>query len=64
MSNGEDTPAVSLVLGECVFKKPTTVVSSRWELEAYMDTIQKIIENERIWSDPEMADFDIGARDD
>lgn len=29
-----------------------------------MDTIQKIIESEKIWSDPEMAIFDVGERED
>ena len=28
-----------------------------------MDTIAKIIESEKIWNDPDMADFDIGERD-
>lgn len=27
-----------------------------------MDTIAKIIDSERVWADPEMADFDIGER--
>jgi len=53
-----------VVIGECAFKQPTTVVSSRWELEGYMDTIAKIIESEKIWADPDMADFDIGERED
>lgn len=29
-----------------------------------MDTIAKIIDSEKIWSDPAMADFDMGERDD
>jgi hypothetical protein len=29
-----------------------------------MDTIAKIIDSERIWSDPDMADFDTGERED
>lgn len=59
-----DQPCVQVVIGECAFKQPTTVVSSRWELEGYMDTIAKIIESEKIWADPDMADFDIGERED
>lgn len=59
-----DQPCVSIILGECAFKQPTSVVANRWELEGYMDTISKIIESERIWADPDMADFDVGERDD
>lgn len=53
-----------MLIGECAFKQATQVVSSRWELEGYMDTIAKIIESEKIWSDPDMAEFDIGERED
>ena len=28
-----------------------------------METIAKIIEAEKVWADPDMADFDIGERD-
>ena len=28
-----------------------------------METIAKIIDSERVWADPDMADFDIGERD-
>ena len=52
-----------IVLGECVFKQSTSVVSNRKELDAYMETIAKIIEAEKVWADPDMADFDIGERD-
>ena len=44
-------------MGECQFKKPTSVISSRVELESYMSTIANIIESEKIWQDPDMADF-------
>jgi hypothetical protein len=57
-----ETHEVSIVLGECVFKQKTKVVCNKQELEGYMDTIAKIIDSERVWADPEMADFDIGER--
>ena len=28
-----------------------------------METIAKIIDSERVWADPDMADFDIGERE-
>jgi methionine synthase II (cobalamin-independent) len=52
------------MLGECAFKQTTSAVSSKWELEGYIDTIAKIIESEKIWADPDMADFDTGERED
>lgn len=55
---------VKIVLGECAFKQPTAVVTNKKELELYMATIAKIIENEKLWSDPDMADFDLGERGD
>jgi hypothetical protein len=55
---------VDIVLGECVFKQKTRVVLNRQELDGYLETIAKIIDSERIWADPEMADFDIGERED
>ena len=54
---------VPIILGECVFKQPTQVVSSRQELELYMETIAKIIDSEKIWADPDMQDFDVGERE-
>lgn len=54
---------VPIILGECVFKQPTKVVSSRAELEQYMETIAKIIDSEKIWADPDMQDFDVGERE-
>ena len=59
----ETTHEVPIVLGECVFKQKTSVVCNRAELEGYMETIAKIIDAEKVWADPEMADFDIGERD-
>lgn len=59
----DGTVSVPIILGECIFKQPTSVVSNRRELEEYMETIAKIIEAEKVWADPEMADFDIGERD-
>ena len=52
-----------IVLGGCKFKQPTNVVATRKDLEAYMETLAKIIDSERVWADPDMADFDIGERD-
>ena len=60
----EESSSVKIILGECVFKQMTEVVTTRFELEGYMDTIAKIIDSEKVWSDPEMAVFDIGERDD
>lgn len=60
--DGEPSGEVDLVLGECVFKQSTRVIGSPQELELYMGAIAKTIEAERIWSDPEMADFDLGER--
>ena len=54
---------VPIILGECVFKQPTRVVSSKKELELYMETIAKIIDSEKIWADPDMLDFDVGERE-
>lgn len=59
----DGTVTVPIVLGECVFKQPTRVVLNRKELDAYMETIAKIIEAEKVWADPDMADFDVGERD-
>lgn len=28
-----------------------------------MDTIARIIEAEKVWADPDMADFDVGERE-
>lgn len=53
---------VPIILGECVFKQPTMVVSDRKELELYMETIAKIIDSEKIWADPDMHAFDVGER--
>jgi hypothetical protein len=39
------------------------VVLNKVELEKYMETIAKIIDSEKVWADPDMADFDIGERD-
>lgn len=58
-----ETHEVSVILGECVFKQKTCAVTTRPELEAYMETIAKIIDAEKVWADPEMADFDTGERD-
>ena len=60
----EESCAVRIILGECVFKQTTEVVTTRFELEGYMDTVAKIIDSEKVWNDPEMAVFDIGERDD
>lgn len=54
---------VSIVLGECVFRQPTNVIGSKRDLEEYMETIAKIIDSEKVWADPDMADFDIGERE-
>ena len=59
----EGNVTVPIVLAGCKFKQPTQVVSTRKELEAYMETLAKIIDSERVWADPDMADFDIGERD-
>ena len=56
-------PTVPIILGECKFKSPTSVVQTRKELELYMDTIARIIDAEKVWADPDMADFDTGERD-
>lgn len=47
-----------------MFKQTTGVVSHREELDNYIETIAKIIDSERIWNDPDMADFDTGERED
>lgn len=57
------TNQCQVIHGDTIFKQSTNVVSNRYELDLYMDAIAKIIESERIWSDPDMADFDIGERD-
>lgn len=62
-AEGEGLPYVKITLGECVFKQPTSVVTNKQELEQYMETIAKIIDAEKVWADPDMADFDIGERD-
>ena len=54
---------VPIVLGECVFKKTTNVVSDKKSLEQYMETIAKIIEAEKVWADPDMEAFDLGERE-
>lgn len=54
---------VPIILGECVFKQPTKVVTDRKELELYMETIAKIIDSEKIWADPDMLAFDVGERE-
>ena len=54
---------VPIILGECIFKQTTTIVSTRKDLEAYMETIAKIIDAEKVWADPDMADFDLGERE-
>ena len=56
-------PSVPITLGECKFKQPTSVVQTRKDLELYMDTIARIIDAEKVWADPDMADFDTGERD-
>jgi hypothetical protein len=38
-------------------------VTSKSELELYLDTIAKIIDSEKVWADPDMADFDVGERE-
>jgi len=38
-------------------------VSTRRDLDAYLETIAKMIEAEKVWADPDMADFDLGERD-
>lgn len=59
----EATVSVPIVLGGCRFKQSTVVVNSRKDLDAYIETIAKIIDAEKVWSDPDMVDFDIGERD-
>ena len=61
--SSEGSAQVTITLGDCVFKQSTNVVKSRPELDAYLETIAKIIEAEKLWADPDMADFDIGERD-
>lgn len=39
-------------------------MSNRFELDSYLDTIAKIMDSEKIWSDPLMAAFDFGERSD
>jgi len=58
-----ENAVVPIILGECVFKQPTKVVSDRKELELYMETIAKIIDSEKIWADPDMLAFDVGERE-
>ena len=61
---GEDgSVQVPIVLGECIFKQKTWVVASRKELELYLETIAKVIDSEKVWADPDMADFDVGERE-
>ena len=59
----DENHEVSIVLAECTFKQRTRVVTNKLELEKYMETIAKIIDAEKVWADPEMADFDIGERE-
>lgn len=61
LTDGDQT-AVTLVIGDCKFKQPTLVVSSGVELGNYMETLANIIESEKIWNDPDMADFDFGEK--
>lgn len=60
----DGTVCTQIILGDCIFKQTTGVVSSREELDNYIETIAKIIDSERIWNDPDMADFDTGERED
>ena len=53
-----------LSLGECIFKHPTRCVATKLELEAYAETVAKIIDSEKVWADPDMAEFDLGERED
>lgn len=62
--NDEGLFRTQLVVNDYIFKQQTTVVASNEELSQYTDTIAKIIESEKIWSDPAMADFDFGERED
>jgi hypothetical protein len=39
------------------------VVTTKKDLEQYLETIARIIDAEKVWADPDMADFDIGERD-
>lgn len=59
----DGTVQVPIVLGECIFRQPTSVVSTRKDLDMYLETIAKMIEAEKIWADEDMADFDIGERE-
>lgn len=63
LTSESGTVTVPIVLGECIFKQQTSVVTNRKELELYMETIAKIIDAEKVWADPDMADFDIGERE-
>lgn len=56
-------PIVYIVLGECAFKQHTSAISTRSELEAYVETIGRIIDSEEIWNDPDMTEFDVGERE-
>lgn len=56
--------STQIILGDCIFKQCTEVVSSKAELDNYIETIAKIIDSEKIWNDPDMADFDTGERED
>ncbi len=61
LGEGEEA-TVPIILGDCVFKQRTKVVTNAKELELYMETIAKVIDSEKIWADPEMQAFDVGER--
>lgn len=63
---GEASPdsGAALIVKDYMFNHKTSAVSTPYELDHYIDTIAKIIESEKIWSDPVMQAFDFGARAD
>lgn len=54
----------SVMIGAEATTQRTTVVSTPVQLDLYFETVAKIFESDKIWSDPNMLCFDIGERGD
>lgn len=43
-----------ILVSDFMFKQRTRVITNRYELDQYLETIARIIDSEKIWSDPAM----------
>ena len=50
-------------VGDLSFKSVTHLISTESELVHYVQTVGKVLDGEKIWQDPDMAQFDLGQRD-